>query len=94
MAAISAGAWVGMTEKAPDESGFHFDRLKVAGDILPLPEGLPPARPDEHGFPRIESGAGSSQVRNDGIRPDRGSWRALSGMLQQTVTPGEDPGSI
>ena len=22
MAAISAGAWVGMTEKAPDESGF------------------------------------------------------------------------
>jgi hypothetical protein len=38
MAAISAGAWVGMTEKAPDESGVHFDRLKVAGDI-PSPSG-------------------------------------------------------
>jgi hypothetical protein len=27
--------------------GVHFDRLKVAGDILPLPEGLPPSRSDK-----------------------------------------------
>jgi hypothetical protein len=32
--------------------------------------------------------------RNDGKRPDHGSWRTLSGMLQQPVTPGEDPGSM
>jgi hypothetical protein len=35
--------------------GVHVHRLKVTGDIPSLPEGLPPARSDEHGF-RIESG--------------------------------------
>jgi hypothetical protein len=73
MAAISAGAWVGMTEKAPDESGVHFDRLEVAGDI-PSPSG--------------GSSAVSSRwtwipdrVRNDGKRPD-------CGLGQVTVKPG------
>jgi hypothetical protein len=40
-----------------------------------FPEILPPSRSDEHGFPRIESGAGSSQVRNDGMGPDESGHR-------------------
>jgi hypothetical protein len=75
LAATSAGAWVGMTEKkagrirgpsvpvtpVPDQvrddgPGVHFNRLKVTGDILPLPDGLPPSRSDEHGFPGSSPG--------------------------------------
>jgi len=34
----------------PGLTGVHVDRLKVTGDILPLPDDLPPSRSDEHGF--------------------------------------------
>jgi hypothetical protein len=32
-------------------TGVHVERLKVTGDILPLPEGLPPSRSDEMDSP-------------------------------------------
>jgi hypothetical protein len=36
--------------RAKSTRNFEFDRLKVTGDISPLPEILPPSRSDEHGF--------------------------------------------
>jgi hypothetical protein len=63
-----------------DGPGVHVDRLKMAGDIRFFPVTLPPSRSDEHGFPRIEYGAGSSQARNDGpgvhVRAPKPSPRA------------------
>jgi hypothetical protein len=50
MAAISAGAWVGMTEKAPDESGFlqrPSPRAKTRGPC-PLLSRHPGRRPGVH----------------------------------------------
>jgi hypothetical protein len=46
--------------------GFHVEGLKVAGDISPLPEILPPPRSDEHGF-LIKSGMTEWGRTNPGL---------------------------